>query len=174
LVSDNVKIKDLPELPEHLKRWSGLFVRNGDRVIEALPNDITVAKNYPYFQEKGPINDGKRITILSENATIQTGAELRIIHVVEFTEPGHRAYIGGPKSVYGEFINDKLMTERVPTGDPLVPTEYSGVTLPSPAVDYNYDITSYAFNVPGIYHIQWRLGLLNSNTLVVTVKPFRI
>ena len=162
------------ELPEYLKRWPGLFVRDGDRIIEASINDSMVARNYPYSKEKGTIVSGKRITILVESTIVNQGDEVRIIHVAEFTEPGYRAYVGGPKPIYGEYINDKLMTGQAPAGDPLVPLEYAGVTLPSPAVDYNYDITSYIFQEPGAYHIQWRIGLLQSNTLIVTVNPFSI
>ena len=32
------------------------------------------------------------------------------------------------------------------------------VTLGSPAVDFNYDITSYVFHSPGVHKIEWRGG----------------
>jgi hypothetical protein len=168
---DNQENADLPGLPEHLERWPGLYQREGDRIVEASPQDIALARSYSRFNDKGLIVDGRRITIITENTTHRPGDEVRVIHVVEFTEPGYQAYIMGPKPIYGEYINDELVTEAVPSGDPLVPVEYSGVTLPSPAVDYNLEITSYTFHSPGIYRIQWRLGLLTSNTLAVTVEP---
>ena len=42
--------------------------------------------------------------------------------------------------------------------------------MPSPAVDYNFEISTYTFHEPGIYRIQWRLGQLVSNTLEVIVE----
>jgi len=162
-----------PAQAEYLKRWPGLYVRDGNRILDAPPRDVAVAKSYPRFQDKGQIVDGRRITILTESTIHRPGDEVRILHVVEFTEPGYQAYIMGPKPVYGEYVNDKLATEPVPAGDPLVPADYSGVTLPTPAVDYNFDITSYIFQAPGIYRIQWRLGLLKSNTLAVTVESMK-
>ena len=62
------------------------------------------------------------------------------------------------------------MTCPRPGSIPL-PMEYSGVTLPSPAVDYNYDITAYRFNEAGTHLIQWRLGELRSNILSIEVFP---
>jgi len=160
---------DQAGVPDYLQRWPGLYVRAGNRIVEAPPPDIAVARSYPRFRDKGPITGGRRITILTENTAHRVGDEIRIIHVAEFTEPGQRAYVMGPKPVYGEYVNDKLMAAPVPEGDPLVPTTYSGVTLPTPAVDYNFDITSYRFQMPGLYKIQWRLGSIHSNVLSIEV-----
>src|SRR5262249_49185126 len=146
--------QDQPEVPDYLRRWPGLYVRAGNRIIEAPGPDIAVAKSYPRFQDKGPITRGRRISILAGNTTHPVGDEVRVIHVAEFPEPGQLAYVMGPKPVYGEFVNDTLMTAPVPDGDPLAPADYSGVTLPAPAVDYNFDITSYRLQVPGLYKIQ--------------------
>lgn len=157
-------------LPEYLKRWGGLFVREGDRIVDAPAPDIAVARDYPHFSDKGPVLGGRRITVLTQTLSHMAGEEVRVIHVVEYTEPGHQAYVVGPKTVFGEYVNDELMTDPVPEGDPLVPLTYNGLTLASPAVDYNFEITSYIFQVPGIYRIQWRLGVLHSNELAVTVE----
>jgi hypothetical protein len=167
---DSHNVEDPDALPEHVKRWPGLYVREGDRIVDAPERDQALAKTYPHFRDKGPILNGRRISILTEKTVHRVGGEVRIIHVVEFTAPGSQAYIMGPKPVFGEFINEKLVTEPAPSGDPLVPLEYDGVTLPSPAVDYNFEITSYRFSAPGAYRIQWRLGALVSNLLVVTVE----
>jgi len=153
----------------YLYRWPGLYVREGERVVDAPAADAAVARSYPQFGDKGSVTDGRRITLLTENTFRHIEDEVRVIHVVEFTEPGQRAYIMGPKPVHGEYVNDQLMTAPVPGGDPLVPTTYNGVTLPTPAVDYNFDITSYRFQVPGLYKIQWRLGSLHSNVLSIEV-----
>lgn len=153
----------------YLYRWPGLYVREGERVVDAPAADVAVARSYPQFGDKGSVTDGRRITLLTEKAIRQVGDEVRVIHVVEFTEPGQRAYVMGPKPVHGEYVNDQLRTAPVPEGDPLVPTTYNGVTLPTPAVDYNYIITSYRFATPGVYTIQWRLGSLHSNVLSIGV-----
>lgn len=157
-------------LLEYLTRWGGLFVREGNRIVDAPEADIAVARSYPHFNDKGPILGGRRITVLTERLRHGTGEEVRVIHVVDYTEPGHQAYVMGPKTVFGEYVNDELMTPPVPEGDPLVPTAYNGRTLPSPAVDYNFEITSYTFQTPGTRRIQWRLGVVESNILAVTVE----
>jgi hypothetical protein len=43
--------------------------------------------------------------------------------------------------------------------------------LPAPAVDYNWDITEYSFSSAGSHTIEWKLGALVSNQLVVEVTP---
>jgi hypothetical protein len=153
----------------YLYRWPGLYVRIGERVVDASDADVAVARSYPQFVDKGSARDDRRITLLTENTSRHVGDEVRVIHVVEFTQPGQRAYVMGPKPVHGEYVNDQLVTDPAPEGDPLVPTTYNGVTLPTPAVDYNFDITSYRFWTPGLYRIQWRLGSLHSNVLSIKV-----
>jgi hypothetical protein len=153
----------------YLYRWPGLYVREGERVVDAPAADVAVARSYPQFDDKGSVTDGRRITLLTEKTLHHVGDEVRVIHVVEFTESGQRAYVMGPKPVHGEYVNDQLMTAPVPEGDPLVPTTYNGVTLPTPAVDYNFDITSYRFETSGVYTIQWRLGSVHSNVLSIGV-----
>jgi hypothetical protein len=157
-----------PEL-DYLYRWPGLYVREGGRIVEALLADVAVARSYPQVTDKGGVIGGRRITILTRNSRHLVGEEVRVIHIVEFTEPGQRAYVMGPKPVYGEYVNGQLVTDPVPEGDPLVPLTYNGVTLPTPAVDYNFDITSYRFREPGARTIQWRLGPLHSNLLSITI-----
>jgi hypothetical protein len=159
------------EIPEYQRRWPGLYVREGERIVEASPQDIAVARSYPEFADKGPVVDGRRITILTESLTHRVGDDVRVIHVVDLTEPGQDAYVMGPKVVFGEYVNETLMTPPMPDEDPLHPATYNGVILPSPAVDYNYDITSYRFETPGLYRIQWRLDGLRSNVLPVRVEP---
>ena len=47
---------------------------------------------------------------------------------------------------------------------------YDGVVLPSPAIDYNYEVTSYRFDEPGTHAIQWRSGKNASNAITVWVR----
>ena len=90
--------------------------------------------------------------------------------VVEVAQPGHTVYIMGPKPVAGEHVDGKLVTPAPPSGgDPLAPDTYDGATLPSPAVDYNYDITTYRFSTPGQRRVSWEMPPLKSNVLVLEV-----
>jgi hypothetical protein len=155
----------------YLYRWPGLYVREGERVVDAPAADVEVARSYPQLGDKGSVTGGRRITLLTGKTVYHVGDEVRVIHVVEFIETGQLAYIMGPKPVQGEYVNDQLVTAPAPEGDPLVPATYNGVTLPTPAVDYNFDITSYRFQTPGLYKIQWRLGSLRSNVLSIVVSP---
>ena len=157
-------------VPEYLKRWPGLYVRQDDRIVEALPKDIQVAQGYPTVSSKGSVLGGRRITIMCSKETYRVDEQVRVIHVLEVLEPGRKVFVMGPKQVYGEYIDGKLVTEPSPDWrDPLVPELYDGTVLSSPAVDYNYDITSYAFTEPGARQICWKLGDLESNTLVIQV-----
>jgi len=162
--------KDATDIPSYLSRWPGLYVRDGNQIVAAPEEDISVARNYPIWRDKGQITDGKRLTILTKKTAYQVNEEVRIIHVVEVTEPGHTVYVMGPKPIYGEYMDGQLVTERLPAmEDPLAPSTYHGAVLPSPAVDYNYDITSYSFSKPGTHSFQWRLGPLESNVLTLEV-----
>jgi hypothetical protein len=161
----------LNDIAQYLKHWPGLYVREGDRIVEASAEDASVARNYPHWPDKGPITDGKRLTIMTRKTVYQVNEEIHIIHVVEVIEPGHQVYVMGPKPIYGEYLDDRLVTEPPPEGrDPLVPAFYDGLTLPSPAVDYNYDITSYSFSEQGTHQIYWKLDSLRSNLLTVEIS----
>ena len=162
---------DSQEIPEYLKRWPGLFIREGDRIIEAPVEDIVVAQKYPEWSDKGAVIDGTRLTIMTEKTSYQIGEEIHVIHVVDVTEPGRDVYIMGPKKVYGEYIDGELVSKPLPEGeDPLIPGLYDGAILASPAVDYNYEITYYTFDEPETHQIHWQLGALRSNTIVIEVK----
>jgi hypothetical protein len=159
------------ELPEHLHHWPGLYVRDGARIVAAPVEDQLVAKRYPAWPDKGPVTGGIRLTIMTSRLAYQTGEEVRVIHVLEGTEPGHEIYVMGPKPVHGEWVDGRLATGPPPDADdPLAQPLYDGAVLSSPAVDYNYDITSYRFFEPGSHTICWKLGALESNTLRLQVS----
>ena len=157
-------------LPDYLKRWPGLTVREGDRLVPAPADDQTVARSYPEWPEKGRILRGTRVSIGTARLRRAVNEEVRIVHVVEVKAAGKQVYVMGPKAVLGEYVDGHLATAPVPArGDPLVPLDYDGKTIASPAVDYNFEITSYRFATPGIHRIVWRLGRWKSNELVVEV-----
>jgi hypothetical protein len=159
-------------LPPHLAQFPGLYVRKGDQIVDAPPADVAVAKTYPRSKEKGPVVDGHRLTILAAKRRYRVGEEVRVIHVHEVVAAGDMVYVMGPKPIRGEMLDGKMATSMVlADGDPFVPEIYDGVTLQSPAVDYNWEITTYRFSAPGTHRIQWRLGKFDSNTLVIEVGP---
>jgi hypothetical protein len=160
------------DLPPHLRRWPGLFVREGARIVPAPAEDAAVARGYPTWPDKGREIDGRRLTLLTRATTARVGEPVRVIHVVEVTRPDRTAYVMGPKAVQGEYVDGQLRTDPPPPDtDPLTPLDYDGATRPGPAVDYNHDITSYTFDRPGPHTIVWRLGDLESNTLHLEITP---
>ena len=169
--NNNPTNREANDMPEYLKRTPELFVRVGNRVIEAPAEDRMVAQHYPSWPHKGSLIDSKRLTILTKQTTYRPNEEIRVVHVVEYTAPGNDVYVMGPKPVYGEYVDGQLSTAMAPTIDPLVPQDYDGVTLESPAVDYNYEITTYTFALPGTHQIYWDLGTLRSNVLTLEIAP---
>lgn len=156
---ENVKV------PEYLNRWPGLYMRQDGRIVEALPEDIEVAKGYPTVSSKGSVLGGSRITIICRKDSYHVGEEVRVIHVLEVIEPGQEIFIMGPKAVCGEYVDGRAMTADI-CGESQV---YDGRVLKSPGVDYNYDITTYTFDAPGRHKIHWQMGELRSNTLKLEV-----
>lgn len=158
------------DLPDYLTRWPGLYVRRGDQIVDASAQDSAVAQRYPTTTEKGALVDGTRLTLLTEKQTYRVNEPIHVIHVTEVTALGRHVYVMGPKPIYGEYVDDQLVTKLPPSNeDPLAPSMYSGRVLPSPALDYNYDITVYSFAEPGIHHLQWKMGALHSNVLTLMI-----
>jgi len=141
-------------------------MRKENEIVDALPEDVAVAKSYPKTKEKGEVVGGIRLTILTKKKRYQVGEEVRVIHVMEAVEPGHELFIMGPKPVHGEYVDDRPVTPQSPAEQ-----DYDGVVLESPNVDYNYDITSYRFFEPGCHRIHWQMRELRSNTLELEIVP---
>lgn len=153
----------------------GLFIREGDRILPATAEDEEVARSYPIFPDKGAVVGGYRLTILTRSFTIHTGDPIHIIHVCEAVLPDSLLYVMGPKPVHDEYVNGTLSTTALPPGEhPPAPSSYDGRTVDGPAVDYNYEITQYRFERPGTYLIQWRPGILVSNTLRLQVTAHTV
>ncbi|MBN1316065.1 MAG: hypothetical protein JXA42_11370 [Anaerolineales bacterium] len=157
---------DNADLPEYLKRWPGLYIRQDDKIVEALPEDIQVAKQYPTVKNKGKVVGGRRITLMCAKDIFTVGETVRILHVLEVLEPGQDIYVMGPKAIYGEYVDGKLATAEF-----LEEQVYDGRVLSSPGVDYNFDITTYSFSEPGRHEIYWQMGDLRSNNLELEIVP---
>jgi hypothetical protein len=155
------------DLPEHLQHWPGLFEWRDGKIVDAPAEDVGVAKGYPGYPDKGPLMDGVRLTVMTRRPDYLVPDKIRIIHVVEVIEPGRDVAVAGPKPVYGEYLDDQPVTGPAPF-EGLVPDLYNGEIIKSPAVDYNYEITSYSLG-PGNHSLQWRLGPYVSNILKLLV-----
>jgi hypothetical protein len=167
IVTDDsdARTPDADDIPAHLQRWPGLFVRENGRIVEASAADQAVARGYPQWPDKGPLKEGRRITVMARKTAYASDEEIHVIHVYEVSVPDQQMYVMGPKPVYGEYLDGKLSTrEPPPAEDPFAPTNYNGRVLVSPAVDYNYDITRYKLD-PGRHQLYWSAGGLRSNTL---------
>jgi len=131
---------------------------------------MDVAEAYATWPDKGPLLHGRRLTILAPSTRLRPGETLTVAHVHEVVRTGEELYVMGPKPVYGEELDGRLVTPPVPLGDhPLVPGTYDGVVLDSPAVDVNFEPTEYRFDGPGRHELRWQVDDLVSNTLAVEV-----
>ncbi|MBA3746430.1 MAG: hypothetical protein H0W96_02935 [Solirubrobacterales bacterium] len=133
---------------------------------------MDVREAYERWPDKGPLSDGRRLTLLTLRTTLAPGDTLRVAHVYEVTEPGGDLYVMGPKPVYGEQLDGRPVTPAPPAGDEaLKPLEYDGRVLPSPGIDHNFQTTTYTFTRPGEHALTWQIGELVSNTLAIEVQP---
>lgn len=153
-------------IPDYLKEPPRLLARDGASIVPAPPGDQAVAASYARSPVRGPLKDGVRITILTERTKYKLGEEVRVIHVLEAPEPGHELYVMGPKPIYSEYVDG---VERTPP--PPAPGPYDGRVLPSPGVDWNYEVTAYKLTTAGSHRIQWRADGRESNVIEVEVAP---
>ena len=76
----------------------------------------------------------------------------------------------GPKEVFGEYLDEELQGGVPLEQDYPWVGLYDGEVLPSPELDYNFEISKYSFETSGEHRVQWRIGGCASNTVVLTVK----
>jgi len=151
---------------------SDLYERREGKIVRASPEDLALARTYGSFSNKGPLKDGQRITILTAKNMYKVGEEVRVLHILEAVAPGITVWVMGPKGIYGEFIDSKLVSATEPG-----PTAYDGLMTQSPYADFNYDITKYTFTQPGKHTLQWKGGghpfqgslNLESNVIQLTI-----
>ncbi len=134
-------------------------------------DDLALVDDYDQWGDKGPVVDGRRVSILSRRRVYTPDEPVRVVHVVEAVEPGHDVYAMGPKPVADEYVDDvrRGPTDDSTDADPFVPLDYDGRVIESPAVDTNYETTVHSFARPGVYEISWRPGRWRSNTLTIEV-----
>lgn len=132
---------------------------------------MDLQERYREWFDKGPIIDGRRITILTRSRSYQVHEEVRVAHIMEAMVPGYEVYVMGPKRVYDEYLDGHLQEKTLPADqpDPFMPLEYDGRIVSSPATDFNYDDSFYFFDEPGEYKICWMPGKWHSNTLKIQI-----
>lgn len=130
----------------------------------------TIAEHYAAWADKGLVQDGRRITLLTDHRKAAAGENIRVWHVYEAVAGGTELCVMGPKPVPGEYLDGVLRTTLPPNGLPY-PWQmiYDGVVLPAPGIDTHWEPSSYTFDKIGQHTIQWKVDGLESNVLVITV-----
>jgi hypothetical protein len=155
-------IAPLAHIPE-------IYERRGNDIVLAPDEDQAVAQRYR-SSAHGDVDGSLRMTLLTARTSYRVGETVRVLHAVEAIDASAEAWVMGPKPVFGEYV-DGVDRTRPPeiAGYPWVGT-YDGAVLHGPAGDFNFNITSYTFDTPGRHTIEWRLGALHSNTIVLDVR----
>ena len=151
-----------------------LYERKGTEIVLAPAEDLALGRTYHSFKDKGPIVAGQRITILTKTNDYKVGEQIRVLHVLEAVKPGIEVYVMGPKTIYNEFVDGKLTSEKGPGA-----AVYDGAVMKGPWADFNYNISTYTFTQAGQHTIQWKGGGhpiqgdlgLTSNVVRLTVVP---
>ena len=151
--------------------FRGLFYysENGE-IKEASQEDREVLFKYYGYESKGELNEGVRVTILTNKTKYRVNEEIKVIHVYESLATGHELFINGPKRIYDELVNGKLVTKTSSIKEYPWIGLYDGITIPSPNLDYGFDITNYKFSEKGLYVIQWNPGIYKSNKLEILIE----
>ena len=153
---------------------TALYERKGDKIVDAPLEDFQLAKTYHAFKEKGALVKNQRITILTKKIRYKVGEPVRVLHVLESVKAGIEVFVMGPKTIYGEYVDGKLVTAKGPGME-----GYDGMVVSErPIADFNYEITTYTFKEPGEHTIQWKGGGhpfqgsldLESNVIKLQVK----
>jgi hypothetical protein len=132
---------------------SQLLERKGDKIVNAPPEDLALARTYHTFKDKGALISGQRVTIMTAKTNYKVGEPIRILHVLESVREGIKVYVMGPKTIYDEYVDGGLVTPKGPGND-----GYDGMVIDRLWADFNYDITTYTFSEPGEHTIQWKGG----------------
>jgi hypothetical protein len=157
----------MEQLDEH-------YDRDIDRskFMKSPQEDVEVLRGYPRSTEKGPLTGPhrERLTILTAKKIYAQGEAVRVLHVHEITLPGGQLFVMGPKGIFGEYIDGRLVSYLAEAE----PSSYDGRVLPSPNVDDNYESSIYKMP-PGVHTLQWKFKTLSgtyleSNVLRVEIR----
>jgi len=158
-----------PTPPARTVHIPEIYIRRGNDIVLAPAEDQAVAQRY-FESQHGDVHGGLRMTLLTARTIYHVREPVRVLHVVEAVDASASAFVMGPKPVYGERLDgiDLALTPEMPDY-PWVGV-YDGAVVPGPAADVNFDVTTYTFAEPGRHVIEWKLGALRSNQLVIDVR----
>ncbi|MGL4597201.1 MAG: hypothetical protein ACRCYO_06725 [Bacteroidia bacterium] len=153
--------------------WGGYQVldKTTDRFVNVSAEIQNWLKSYPFWIDKGPIKNQRRLTITCQKTIFKTNEAIRVAHYIEELDSGQTLYVMGPKKITNEFVNDSLHTSvSLDSNTPWLEMEYNGEVVDSPGLDYNFEITEYRFSKAGTYTIYWKPGVYCSNGLIIYVE----
>jgi hypothetical protein len=128
-------------------------------------------RHYEAWIDKGLEVRGFRFTLIPNRTELLAGDVLRLMHVAEATTDAGLLYPMGPKPVIGEFVDGKRQGPESRMGDFGEPLDYDGLVVAGPAIDSNFEESTYSLE-PGRHEIVWRpQDGLESNTLRILVRP---
>ena len=160
------RLPDSGSLPDYLVRLEAsgdLYARVDGGIVPAPMDDHAVLRGYARWVDKGPLvpPSSERLTILTAKRVYAWGEEVRVVHVHEATKAGVELYVMGPKAIYGEYVDGKLVSPAAVAP----PSSYDGAVVPSPGVDHNYEVTVHKLP-PGPHTIEWRFATLSGPTVL--------
>lgn len=173
---DAVTIASLGEVGTPPGAWlsrletAELYVRIPKDLVRAPEADNVVLRGYPKSPLRGRRNADRQITLLAERRVYAVNEPVRVIHVLEVFAKGEDLFVMGPKPITGEWVDGTRVTPEVPTWGAFTMGIYDGAVMQSPGLDVNFEISVYPFATPGLHHVQWRAGVVDSNVLCVEVR----
>lgn len=163
----------LPDYLVRLEASGNLYGRVDGGLVPISTADLDVLRGYGRWVDKGPLDPStsERLTILTAKRVYASGEDVSVLHVHEATKAGVELYVMGPKAIYGEYVDGKLVSPAALAP----PSSYDGAVVPGPGVDSNYQITVHRLPA-GAHTIEWRFStlsgprVLRSNVLSIEVR----
>jgi len=150
--------------------FAELYVRIPKDLVRAPEADHRVLRSYPKSPVRGRSHAGRQITLLAESRVYAVHEAVRVLHVLEVTAKGEELFVMGPKPITGEWVDGVRVTPEVPKWGAFTMGDYDGAVLQSPGLDVNFEISVYTFATPGLHHVQWKAGVVDSNVLCIEVR----
>jgi len=131
-----------------------LLERKGDKIVAAPTEDLALAKTYRAFQKQRTAGYGPTDYDHDAPCAVPHGRAGSCAAHIGSRRIWNERSSYGPKKVYDEYVDGKLVTSKGPGEKPT----YDGRVADRPIVDFNYEITTYTFTEPGLHTIQWKGG----------------
>ena len=91
---------------------------------------------------------------MTKKSQYKVGEPIRILHIFEAVKSGIQVSIMGPKMIYNEYVDGKLVTKKGPGM-----AAYNGAVIDRPIADFNYEITTYTFAKIGKHTVSLFKGI---------------